>query len=634
MKNSTDGGENGRFSNPQFSVWDVHEGALSIGLHLSTVEWLDYEITRSLASPEEGIEVGGLLLGRTEVDTRRRIMIEGFTPVACEHLFGPAYHLSSADKRLLQEQMTRWNRGAGRSLHVVGYYRSHQREGVNLDDHDLLLAKEYFSDCESVFLLAQTLNARLIMGGLFVCRHGHVERQPRLMFPFDRTRLARGETTLPYSPAEAVEVKPELPDTPYPQPEVPESQAEPPVLVRESPPDRAPVQTLAFQQLASLPPRRIFFWPGLAIAGILVLALGGIGYKYLMNQAKTQTVADTLTELDLTTAIDDKLLRINWNRRSPLILTATHGILSIVDGTSTTELKLNAEQLRAGGLVYAHESGDVTVRLRVIASHREATESARILRYNRLGSPRPPANEEPAANAAAGSSPPLIATTEAVRTPSAPTVKSPSEAGQASRVRDSQGVRSETAPTSVKDEPVPPSVTEPPLPKSLPSLPNESGVVPSSDSSRKVVETVPQPEESAKSPPQPVTAGVSEKIKDPSPEASPPLSAMHSIASVQGPGLIIDYIAAQAIHRVAPFLPSRLRNLPVAGLRIDVKVYIDANGTVIRAESLSKGNTLTEYLSSIAVDAARQWRFSPARRGAQSVSSETILHFQFGNGTE
>jgi len=88
MKNSTDDTDNKRFIGPTFSVWDVPDTELSVHLHLSTVEWLDYEITRSLTPPEGGAEVGGLLLGRIESDSRRRIIIEGFTPVSCEHQFG------------------------------------------------------------------------------------------------------------------------------------------------------------------------------------------------------------------------------------------------------------------------------------------------------------------------------------------------------------------------------------------------------------------------------------------------------------------------------------------------------------------------------------------------------------------
>ena len=48
-----------------------------------------------------------------------------------------------------------------------------------------------------------------------------------------------------------------------------------------------------------------------------------------------------------------------------------------------TELELNAERLRAGGLVYPYESADVTVRLKVITTGREVTESTRVFGVDR-----------------------------------------------------------------------------------------------------------------------------------------------------------------------------------------------------------------------------------------------------------
>jgi hypothetical protein len=38
-----------------------------------------------------------------------------------------------------------------------------------------------------------------------------------------------------------------------------------------------------------------------------------------------------------------------------------------------------------------------------------------------------------------------------------------------------------------------------------------------------------------------------------------------------------------------------------------------------------------DHLSKIAVQAARQWTFSPARHDGQNVSSESLLQFQFVN---
>jgi outer membrane biosynthesis protein TonB len=72
------------------------------------------------------------------------------------------------------------------------------------------------------------------------------------------------------------------------------------------------------------------------------------------------------------------------------------------------------------------------------------------------------------------------------------------------------------------------------------------------------------------------------------------------------------------------------QQLSPAGVRVEIRVVIDATGRVVRAEALSRGGNLVEYLSAIASDAARKWRFAPALRGTEPVPSETILQFQFG----
>jgi hypothetical protein len=168
---------------------------MAVHLHLSAVEWLDYEIRESLRAPE-GAEVGGLLLGRIESKAWNKVTIEGFTPVLCEHESGSLYHLSKSDKDLLQEQLFRWQRGPGRNLYVVGFYRSHNREDFSLDAEDVSLAKEFFSDSAGVFLLIKPVGQRDRVGGLFLCDEGHVERECNLIFPFSRSRLTHGETTL------------------------------------------------------------------------------------------------------------------------------------------------------------------------------------------------------------------------------------------------------------------------------------------------------------------------------------------------------------------------------------------------------------------------------------------------------
>ena len=57
---------------------------------------------------------------------------------------------------------------------------------------------------------------------------------------------------------------------------------------------------------------------------------------------------------------------------------------------------------------------------------------------------------------------------------------------------------------------------------------------------------------------------------------------------------------------------------------VDVKVYIDESGNVTRAQLLTKGGDF----GSAALSAAREWRFTPARKHDKPVASEMVLHFR------
>jgi protein TonB len=215
----------GRLPISAFCVWEIPDRGMAVHLHLSAVEWLDYEIRESLRA-QEGAEVGGLLLGRIESKAWNKVTIEGFTPVSCEYESGSLYHLSKSDKDLLQKQLFRWQRGPGRNLYVVGFYRSHNREDFSLDGEDVSLAKEFFSDSAGVFLLIKPVGQRDRVGGLFLCDEGHVGRECNLIFPFSRSRLTRGETTLDSLPETGEHDMPEgaaalffAPDEGEPEPE-------------------------------------------------------------------------------------------------------------------------------------------------------------------------------------------------------------------------------------------------------------------------------------------------------------------------------------------------------------------------------------------------------------------------------
>jgi TonB family protein len=65
---------------------------------------------------------------------------------------------------------------------------------------------------------------------------------------------------------------------------------------------------------------------------------------------------------------------------------------------------------------------------------------------------------------------------------------------------------------------------------------------------------------------------------------------------------------------------------------IDVRVRIDAEGRVTAAAPVVKQPSgLHAYLAGRAVEAARLWRFEPARENGKPVPGSETIHFVFEN---
>jgi hypothetical protein len=85
------------------------------------------------------------------------------------------------------------------------------------------------------------------------------------------------------------------------------------------------------------------------------------------------------------------------------------------------------------------------------------------------------------------------------------------------------------------------------------------------------------------------------------------------------------------VRRVLPSVPDRLRRSLRQPLAVEVRAYVSATGNVEYAELLSDGTGRRRQFASLAVYAARQWQFVPAREGERAVPDEMILRFRFGN---
>jgi hypothetical protein len=169
-------------------VWEDPGDSIMVQVSLDLVERLGAAVQQGLGPGLRGVEIGGILLGRMLPGVGRAVLIEDFEPVSCEHLRGASYTLSPKDRRLLGVRLAR--RGPRQ---VVGYFRSHTRPGMYLDQDDFTVFSQYFSEMWQVFLLVAPAAEGAATGGFFFWEEGDVNRRsPYRQFPFDSAQLAAG----------------------------------------------------------------------------------------------------------------------------------------------------------------------------------------------------------------------------------------------------------------------------------------------------------------------------------------------------------------------------------------------------------------------------------------------------------
>jgi TonB family protein len=81
------------------------------------------------------------------------------------------------------------------------------------------------------------------------------------------------------------------------------------------------------------------------------------------------------------------------------------------------------------------------------------------------------------------------------------------------------------------------------------------------------------------------------------------------------------------IQRVVPEVSPGARRTIHGKIMVRVKVTVDAAGNVSKAK-LESGGT-SKYFRRIALEAAQDWKFSPARAGGETDTREWKLQFGF-----
>ena len=392
-----------------FYVWEVPDKPISIHLRYDVIDRIVPEIMRGFgALKRRGAEVGGLLLGRSDAGFDQKVMIEDFEPIPTEYLTGPSYNLSENDLVTFEAAIARRQSVPNGRLSVVGFYRSHTRDDLFMDDADLALASRYFPGSENVFLIVKPFATRTSIGGFFFWENDEIYRESTyLQFPFNRVELGGGEARHMPAPGPQIEPAPvemDRPETdrplpPYnpsyelvrsaPRPAEPEPEPEPEVEIPWPNVRSSNLSILSAPPSLSAaperPPRRLPGWRWLLVPSFVALAgaAGFFGYQNL-NNPRQQQIAPAAVEsaLPLKLSVTERKdqLDVTWDRNAAPIAHANRGVLSISDGSNRRDLELTGAQLRNGRVLYSRLSGDVGIRLEVFQEGSESiTESIRIV---------------------------------------------------------------------------------------------------------------------------------------------------------------------------------------------------------------------------------------------------------------
>jgi hypothetical protein len=150
-----------------YAFWSSPNESFKVTYSLEQFHEIDFEVNEGYRRiPHGGIEVGGLLFGRTEP---AGIRVQAFRPIECEHATGPSFNLSERDLEQLQKQMSSSASDpelAG--LEIVGWLVAHTRTPLGLNDREVAIFDRFFPKPHQITILVKPERFQPTRFGFFV----------------------------------------------------------------------------------------------------------------------------------------------------------------------------------------------------------------------------------------------------------------------------------------------------------------------------------------------------------------------------------------------------------------------------------------------------------------------------------
>jgi len=312
------------------------------------------------------------------------------------------------------------------------------------------------------------------------------------------------------------------------------------------------------------------------------------------------------------TALAGRLL-LTWNGRAPALASARVGLMIVGDGEQHKELALDRKQLLEGGLFYTPSSETVSFTLQIFGEGVVQRASVTVVKP-RWNAPAPLVTATPEISVLAPPERPSQGPTSRPETAvNLPDPRAVSE--QPGDAVSPAAVQTPFPTQSALTDPPPPREQTDPMPQIAAPGAERSQVSPGSAGPL-------QP---------PAVPAVELASPSAAPIALPPIPPESSLA-VSTARPVAPYIPPQPVRQTKPVAPRSLRALISREIVIDVKVSIDETGRITRAEASPGEGLLQNSLAKLAVEAARLWKFQPAREGNHNKPGEIRIQFQFGPG--
>lgn len=139
-----------------YAVWTAPGTSFTVVYSIPLFHEIDFSVNEGYRRiPHGGLEIGGLLFGRADVNS---IQIEAFRPIECEHSMGPSFVLSPRDVENLQEQSRKAAQDEElRDLQILGWFISHSRGELLVSDGEAALFDQFFPGSEQITVLIKPI---------------------------------------------------------------------------------------------------------------------------------------------------------------------------------------------------------------------------------------------------------------------------------------------------------------------------------------------------------------------------------------------------------------------------------------------------------------------------------------------